>query len=225
VFLIFFSPPHDGSSVRRNRTSGTYAELIFSPPHDGSSVRRNRTSGTYAELMVLAVSLSGCGSVTSTLGAASAPVGGQVTIDVKAESNVELWQLAPSPARVCVAPCKASVDANGTFEARVMEMPDSPPFALGGAPTIELQVSPAPAVLPSLGVVTSVVGGAGMAIGGTFAIVDVAGDSPDFEGAAMPGGLTVLAGSAVLAAGIVMYALSGTRVTLSPPTPPTVASW
>ncbi len=91
------------------------------------------------------------------------------------------------------------------------DMPDSPEMTLPTSRKLVMKVEPAPRVLLGLGIVTGTAGSMGMLIGGVLIGMDQAGNR-DLDGATLPGGITIAGGSAVLAAGIVLAALSGTRV-------------
>ncbi len=157
---------------------------------------------------------------TSACGAASVPAqlkspskDGQTRVELKAAANVELWREAPGPdAFVCAAPCKATVTAGGqSYQARVRDMPDSPAVELPASQRVVIKVETAPPVFPGLGTVISTVGATTMVIGGVLVLADQAGN-PELAGTTLGGAITAAAGSAVLAAGLVFVALSGTRV-------------
>lgn len=160
--------------------------------------------------------LVGCSSVGPPP-AVKAPVadGASIKVEVQtAGTGIELWSVDAAQ-KICTAPCTADLVAGDAhYEARVVDLPDSPPFRVPKSERAVVEVRPAAKVLPGLGAVTGTVGAAAMIIGGAFALGDALGDNPDLDGAALPGGLTAAAGGAVLAAGIVMVILSGTRVEL-----------
>jgi len=178
--------------------------------------RPQAASSTNLVIALLASFAIGCGAVSKPVRTATARADGAVHVRVEGPNSVELWQADGSAKRVCAAPCERDVQAKGArFEARVIDLPDSPTFDLPPSPKgLVLKVEPAPRVLLGLGAVTGTVGGAVMIIGGAIALGDALGGNSDLEGAALGGGITAAIGSAVLAAGIVLAALSGTRVNI-----------
>lgn len=157
--------------------------------------------------------LSACGGVHPAKAVSSPASGEAIRVKVEGPRGVELWSAAPAPARVCAAPCEATLPA-GVYEARVTDLPDSPLFELPrSARGAVVEVRPGPKVMPGLAAVTTTVGAATLLMGGAFALADVGGNR-DLTGAALPGGITAIVGGGVLAAGLVFVALSGTHVQL-----------
>ncbi len=164
------------------------------------------------------VALALIGSLALACGSVHAPTrlrGPAATADVRvrvvAPRGVHLERTADER-DTCAAPCTTSLPPKTELRAIVAERPDSPPFSVPDTSRGAIvKVSPAPRVLPGLGVVTSTAGAASMLIGGAVIIGDLAG-APDLQGTAAAGGITIAIGSAILAAGIVMTALSGTHV-------------
>ncbi|NUP09610.1 MAG: hypothetical protein HOW73_26490 [Polyangiaceae bacterium] len=184
-----------------------------------------------AVLLAFAAGWTACGSVRGPVALKGPAASGAVSVAVDAPKGVELWREEASsapgepslPVPVCAAPCAAEVLPGGArFQARVIDMPDSPPFDIPKTSRGAIvRVEPAPPVLPGLGAVTGTVGAAAMVIGGVFVagdafeddgLEDIEGDEGDFNDTALPGGIMIVAGGAVLAAGIVLAALSGTHV-------------
>lgn len=152
-----------------------------------------------------------CGSVRSPAHLKGPAAKADVRVRIVAPRGVRLERTA-SEQDLCAAPCITSLPPRTELRAIVAERPDSPPFSVPDTSRGAIvKVSPAPRVLPGLGVITSTVGAASMLIGGAVVIGDVAG-APDLQGTATAGGITIAIGSAILAAGIVMSALSGTHV-------------
>jgi hypothetical protein len=115
---------------------------------------------------------------------------------------------------VCATPCALEVDPRrGPFVARIPEMPDSPPFELPAVESLQVTIVGGAPVLPGLAAVVGTVGGVGMAIGLTVLFADLGGVR-DLDGLALPAGLVTAGASVVLSAGFVLWALSGTHVTL-----------
>ncbi len=161
----------------------------------------------------------GCGSahVPSTVQRPSRT--GSVALRVDAPAGVEVWRRDANGASVvCVAPCRTDVSPVGqTFEARVRDMPDSPPMDLPSSEALVMKVETAPRVLLGLGVVTSTAGTMAMVIGGLLIALDQSGNQ-DLAGTTGPAAITLAAGSAVLSAGIVLTLISGTHVRVTEPT-------
>lgn len=157
------------------------------------------------------LTLTGCGSVSMPQ-ALKGPRAETVPARIDGPPGVRLWQRDEPAAEVCALPCSTTLQPGRSYEARVVDLPDSPAFSVPStARGVNVRVQVGPKVLPGLGVVTSTVGAAVMVVGGAIVLGDVVGDE-DFAGAAPAGGITVAIGSAVLAAGIVLAALSGTHV-------------
>lgn len=157
------------------------------------------------------LALVGCGGVSmpKTL---KGPPSDAVPVRIEGPPRSELWDIAEVPAEVCGLPCSTTLIPGRDYEARIADLPDSPAFEVPRTSRgVNVRVEAGPRVLPGLGVVTSTVGAAVMVVGGAIVLGDVLGDE-DFAGAALGGGVTVAIGSAVLAAGIVLAALSGTHV-------------
>ena len=161
----------------------------------------------------------GCGSAHAPSAAEHPSRTGAVALRVDAPAGVEVWRRDENGASVvCVAPCTADVvPAGQTFEARVRDMPDSPPVALPASEALVMKVEPAPRVLLGLGVVTSTVGTMGRVVGGLLIGLDQSGNE-DAAGTTVPAAITLAAGSAVLSAGVVLTLISGTHVKVTEPT-------
>lgn len=169
----------------------------------------------------LALLLVGCGSVRQ-VGAASAPAavhaeeegGAKLHLDAPRGVSLLVTHGDDERARVlCTSSCDVTTEfPNSVFRAAVTDLPDSPAFSLPpGTKRARIGVETAPKVLPGLGAVVGTVGGAAMLVGGVVSIGDAAGVD-DLSGTAVGGLITVAAGSAVLAAGLVLAGLSGTHV-------------
>lgn len=168
----------------------------------------------------LALLLVGCGSVRQ-VGATAAPAVhaeeegvAQVRLDAPRGVSLLVTHGDDERARVlCTSSCDVTTEVPGSvFRAAVTDLPDSPAFALPpGTKRARIGVETAPKVLPGLGAVVGTVGGAAMFVGGVVALGDAAGVD-DLSGTAVGGVVTVAAGSAVLAAGLVLVGLSGTHV-------------
>lgn len=157
----------------------------------------------------------GCGGVTRVGSALPGPAGDRrVDLHVEAPRNVAIVaRPAAGPATVlCRGRCDVRAEVDVAYRAEVPDLPDSPAFALAPdrASTV-IAVRPAPKVLPGLGGAIGTIGGGAMLAGGAVAAGDWLGSS-DLAGAAPSGLITAAIGSAALAAGVVLAALSGTRV-------------
>lgn len=164
-----------------------------------------------AALLGLLLVTIGCGGVSmpKTL---KGPASDAVPVRIEGPPRSELWDVQEVPAEVCGLPCSTTLIPGRSYETRISDLPDSPTFGVPRTSRgVNVRVETGPKVLPGLGVVTSTVGAAVMVVGGAIVLGDVLGDE-DFAGAALGGGITVAIGSAVLAAGIVLAALSGTHV-------------
>jgi len=163
--------------------------------------------------LVALTTLIGCGSASVPSEIKHPSRTGAAALKMEAPAGVELWRVdGDREAVVCVAPCSAEVSPKGQrFEARVREMPDSPSIVLPPSDRLVVKVETAPRVLLGLGVVTGTAGTMGMLVGGLLIGLDQSGNR-DLAATTLSGGIILAAGSAVLAAGIVLAALSGTHV-------------
>jgi hypothetical protein len=153
----------------------------------------------------------GCGSVESRV---SVPASPAPRVHVAAVADRPAALVDAADREVCATPCTVDVDPrSGPFVARIPEMPDSPPFELPPVESLQVTIVGGAPVLPGLAAVVGTVGGVGMAIGLTVLFADVGGVR-DLDGLALPAGLVTAGASVVLSAGFVLWALSGTHVTL-----------
>jgi hypothetical protein len=95
-----------------------------------------------------------------------------IRIDVKADRRASI--VDAEDRTVCEAPCSVEVDPRrGPFVAEIPNMPDSPPFELPSASSLDVTVVGGAPVLPGLAAVVGTVGGVGMAVGLTVLFADL----------------------------------------------------
>lgn len=155
----------------------------------------------------------GCGSVESRVSAPASP-GSREIVRVAAVADRRATVVDASDRDVCTTPCTVDLDPKrGPFVVQIPYMPDSPPFELPPVASLQLSVVGGPPVLPGLAAVVGTVGGVGVAIGLTLVFADLGGVR-DLDGLALPAGLVTAGSAVVLSGGFVLWALSGTHVTL-----------